>query len=81
MTKSLAQKNIRLSLEFDRYVSKNPRVLDRIPNRSEIIMTSANDRELSEANLGIARRARSGRFVIAHKSDGRWTIKRVAKIS
>ena len=75
MTKALIQKNIRLSSEFDNYISENPRAFRRIPNGANIVITSSRDKALSDSNMSIARNSRTGRFVEAHKSDGRWHIR------
>ena len=74
MTKTTIQKNIKLSMDFDTYVSNHPRVLNTIPSGAHIIITSTNDKALTEANRSIARGSRSGKFVEAHKSDGSWRI-------
>ncbi len=66
-------------MDFDTYVSKHPRVLNSIPSGAHIIITSRSDKSLSEANRSIARGSRSGKFVEAHKSDGKWSIKPVTR--
>lgn len=79
MTKELIRKNIRLSHDFDTYVSKHPRALKSLTGGVHVILTTARDRKLSEANRSIARGSRSGKFVEAHKSDGKWSIKPVVR--
>ena len=79
MTKTSIQKNIRLSSEFANYISGNPRAFRRIPNGASIVITSSRDRALSDANISIARSSRSGKFIEAHKSDGRWRIRAFKK--
>ena len=79
MTKALIQKNIRLSSEFDDYISRDAHAFRRIPNRANIVITSANDKTLSDVNISIARNSRSGKFVEAHKSDGKWQIRTFKK--
>jgi len=74
MSKKDVQKNIKLSLEFDTYVSHNPKVLDSLPRGSHIIVVSTRDKKLSDENLKIARNSRSGKFVVACKQDHRWNI-------
>jgi hypothetical protein len=74
MTKTTIQKNIKLSIDFDTYVSTHPRMLKSIPSGAHIIITSNRDRALTEANRSIARGSRSGKFVEAHKTDGSWRI-------
>lgn len=79
MTKTTIQKNIKLSMDFDTYVSKHPRVLNTIPSGAHIIITSSHDKALSEANRSIAHGSRSGKFVEAHKADGSWRIRAFQK--
>lgn len=74
MTKTTIQKNIKLSMDFDTYVSKHPRVLGTIPSGAHIIITSNRDKALTEANRAIADGSRSGKFFEARKSDGKWSI-------
>ncbi|MBI5470608.1 hypothetical protein HY968_04830 [Candidatus Kaiserbacteria bacterium] len=79
MSKKDAQKNIKLSLEFDTYVSHNPKVLDSLPRGSHIIVVSSGDKRLSDENLKMARNSRSGKFVVASKEDSHWNIKPLSK--
>ncbi len=74
MTKALIQKNIKLGMDFDRYVFRNPHVLDRFPKAPHIVITSDRDKKLSEENLAIARNSRTGRFIVAHRAGKRWKL-------
>jgi len=74
MIKELIRKSIRLSHEFDTYVSKHPRTLKSLSGGVNVVLTSASDSKLSAANISIAHNSRSGKFVEAHKSDGLWRI-------
>ena len=71
----LIQKNIKLSGEFDEYVSRHPKALERIPSGAHIVITSSRDAGLSAVNTAIARDSRSSNFIEAHKSDGKWHIR------
>ena len=75
MSKEQIQKNIKLSLDFDDYVARNPRALRRVPKGASIILTSAQDRALSETNRAIASSARRGKFVEARRSNRGWSIR------
>lgn len=79
MPKNLVQKNIRLSNEFDQCVVNHPTAYRRIPHGAHVVITSSKDKKLSEANRAIARCAKSGKFVEAHKTDKDWRIKEFAK--
>ena len=74
MSKEQIKKNMRLSLDFDKYVSRNPKILKSVPKGASIVLTSSGDKKLSETNTQIARSAKSGRFVVAHKSNKGWHI-------
>jgi hypothetical protein len=77
MSRQHVQKNIKLSLDFDSYVSKHPKVLNRVPSGAHIVFILTNDKKFSESNLDIARNSRSGRFVVAHKKGSDWKIESV----
>ncbi len=74
MTKVLIQKNIKLSLEFDTYVARNPSVLDSVSRGINVIIISPSDKKLSDANRSIARNSRTGKFVEARKTGKSWKI-------
>ncbi len=79
MPKELIQKNIRLSHEFDSYISHSPRAYSRIPKGAHVVITSHTDKELSNANMSLMHNSRSGCFVEAHKSSTGWVIKTIKK--
>jgi len=79
MSKDLIQKNIKLSGEFDEYISKHPKASERIPSGAHVVITSSKDAALSAANTSIAHKSRGYNFVEAHKSDGRWNIRAFEK--
>ena len=79
MTKTLIQKNIKLSSEFDDYISGNTSAFRRIPKGAHIIITSANDEDTSQANILMACHSRSRKLVEAHKADGKWQIRAFRK--
>ena len=76
MNKKTTQRNIKLSLDLDSYISNHPKVLNQVPSGATIVIVSSEDedRELSESNLKIARNSRSGKFVLARKSGSSWKI-------
>ena len=78
MSKTIIQKNIKLSLEFDTYISKHPSVFKSLPRGVNVIMTSSSDKKLSEANRSIAKSSRSGKFVEAYKSSKGWIVRPVS---
>ncbi len=52
--KELAYKNLALGIEFDKYLLDHPEILNRIPNKSTIVLLPEYDRELYQANLKLA---------------------------
>ena len=74
MSKKNIQKNIKLSLEFDTYISKHPRMLKSLPRGASVILASSSDKRLSKANYAIARSSKSGKFVVASKTGSSWKI-------
>ena len=79
MKKTIIQKNIKLSGEFDQYVLGNANAFKRIPHGAYVVITSKKDKALSEANISIAKNSKCSNFVQAHKSDGGWSIKTFKK--
>ncbi len=52
---SIAEKNITLSFEFERYVLEHPEMLARIPSGAEVVLLPKDDPELYLINLNTAR--------------------------
>ncbi len=75
MTKKIVEKNIRLSLEFDQFLNKNPDIYAKIPNGASIFLTVKGDIKLNEANRENISSAQ-GKVLEARKADGRWTVSR-----
>ena len=73
MTKKIIEKNIRLSLEFDKYLDKNPSLYAKIPNGASVFITVKGDSKFNEANRDIVS-STQGKIVEARKTDGHWTI-------
>jgi hypothetical protein len=74
MSRKNIKKNIKLSLDFDTFVSTHPRTLRKVPSGAHIIFVSKKDAGLTRENLEIARSSRAGRFVIACKDNVGWKI-------
>lgn len=54
----IAEKNITLSFEFERYLLEHPEVLEQIPSGAEVILLPKDDPQLYQVNLTSARKAR-----------------------
>lgn len=55
---TITEKNITLSLEFERYISEHPEMLEQIPNGAEVVLLPKDDPELYRINLDAAQKAR-----------------------
>jgi hypothetical protein len=75
MTDAHIKKNIRLSLEFDNYIAKHPKLYDSIPNGAYIVITIKGDEKFNEDSISIVRKRKLKQAVEAHKTDSRWTIR------
>ena len=73
MTKKIVEKNIKLSLEFDQYLNKNPDLYAKIPNGASVFITVKGDSKFNEANRENISSAQ-GKVLEARKADGRWTV-------
>ena len=74
MNDKIIRRNIKLGGEFDHYVLNSPTAHKRIPHKANIVLTSAADKELSDANIALAQHSRGTRFVRAHKTSRGWRI-------
>lgn len=70
------KKNLKLSLDFDRYVTKNPQTLDRIPNGSWVVFTVRGDDKFNKLSWALAGRMtkQKQKMVEARKESKRWKI-------
>jgi hypothetical protein len=60
-----AYKNLVLGAEFDKYMVEHPKIVEKIPDKSTLVLLPEYDRELYEANLKLAkRRVKKGEQII-----------------
>ena len=53
---TIAEKNITLSFEFERYIFEHPEVLGQIPDGAEVVLLPKDDPELYRINLNAAKK-------------------------
>ena len=58
---TVCEKNMTLSLEFERYLLEHPDVLAEIPDGAEVVLLPKDDPELYQINLNSAQQAHSAR--------------------
>lgn len=76
MSKKFVEKNIKLSLEFDKYLAKNPRAYNKIPKGACIVITQKGDKVFNKTSMTIAKSAREEKqkCVEARKEGTRWIL-------
>ncbi len=73
MSKKFVQKNIKLSLELDRYLSKHPKALNKIPRGSYIVITKNGDAKFNAESKQLV--GGNKKCIVANKAGSGWTIK------
>jgi hypothetical protein len=75
MSEAFIKKNVKLSLEFDDYLARHPKLLSEIPNGAYIVITLRDDKKFNADSISLVRDKRRKRIVEAHKSGSAWTIR------
>jgi len=79
MSEAFIEKSVKLSLEFDDYIAKHPKLFSEIPNGAYIVITLSNDKVFNDESLSLIRDTRRKKVVEAHKSGTSWTIRPLVK--
>ena len=77
MSKRFLKKNIKLSLELDRFLNKNPRILDRLHSGTNVYITVKGDEPFSQESKTIVERMKKRKqqkFIEARKQGSRWIL-------
>jgi basic membrane lipoprotein Med (substrate-binding protein (PBP1-ABC) superfamily) len=76
MSNQFIKKNIKLSLEFDKYLSKHPAEFKKIPNKACIVITVKGDKEFNRSSLAIAQKVKqdSQKCIEARKEGSNWIL-------
>lgn len=76
MSKQFIKKNIKLSLEFDRYLSKNPALFTKIPNKGLLVFTIKGDSRFNQSSRSLAESAKTSKskIVEVQKQGSKWEI-------
>jgi hypothetical protein len=76
MSDNFTKKNIKLSLQFNRFLSNNPHLYDKIPNKSILAFTIKGDRYFNQCSknlidsVGVNKR----KIVEIQKQGSKWKI-------
>ena len=75
MSEAFIKKNVKLSLEFDDYLVKHPKLFAEIPNGAYIVITLSNDKKFSSESISLIKDRRRKKIVEAHKSGSAWSVR------
>ena len=71
---------MRLSLELDRYLSRHPNLIDRIPNGAHVIITVKGDSVFNKSSRSLVERMRAQKIIEARKEGTRWTLQQLVAV-
>ena len=76
MSTQFIKKNIKLSLEFGRYISGKPDFMRKIPNKGYIFFTIKGDKHFNQSSRSLIENARTGKskIVEVQKQGKKWEI-------
>lgn len=75
MSEAFIQKRTKLSLEFDDYVARHPRLFNDIPNGAYVVITLQEDTGFNAESLSLVRDKRRKKIVEAHRAGATWRIR------
>jgi len=75
MSEAFIKKNVKLSLEFDEYLAKHPKMFEDIPNGAYIVITINGDKKFNRDSISIVRDMRRKKLIEAHKSSNQWSLR------
>ena len=75
MSEAFIKKNVKLSLEFDEYLVKHPKLFSEIPNGAYIVITLSNDQAFNTESRSLVKDKRRKKIVEAHKSGAAWSVR------
>lgn len=77
MSEALTKKNIKLSIQFDNYLAKNPELLEQIPNKATVILTVKGDYYFNRISRSFTKnlpKKWTQNIVEARKEGSKWKI-------
>jgi hypothetical protein len=75
MSEAFIKKNVKLSLEFDDYLVKHPKLFAEIPDGAYIVITLNNDKKFNTESISLIKDRRRKKVVEAHKSGVAWSVR------
>lgn len=79
LKEEVVKKNLDLHLEWMKYISENPDVLDRIPKGATLVILPEDDEELYKENIEIVEKSRKENIpvVIVRMKTPKTTISKI----
>jgi len=78
MSKKFVAKNIKLSLEFDRYIANHPKIIAKIPHGAYIVMTVKGDKAFNQNSRKLVEKSPAKKVIEAMKEGTKWTFQPLA---
>lgn len=75
VSQTFIDKNLELSMEFDRYIFEHLELLDNMPKRIHIVLTVEGDDKFNADSLSLIKTSRRKNMVEAHKAQGQWSLR------
>ena len=73
MKKDNLKKTLKLSLEFDTYLTKHPSLYKKIPNGASVFITVKGDEKFNRSSVRNVADVK-GKIIEARKEGRRWTL-------
>jgi hypothetical protein len=75
MTKKFTEKNVKLSINFDKYLWSHPELLEQLPKKSTIVITVKGDSYFNRLSRSMHKNNRIfGKLIEARKEGSKWKI-------
>jgi len=78
MSEKFIKKNIKLSLEFDRYVSKHSDAIAKIPRGAYVVMTVKGDEKFNRDSKSLVQKTGTKKYMEARKEGTKWNLQPLA---
>jgi len=76
MSEKFTKKNIKLGFQFDKYLWKNPELLEQLPRKSTIVITVKGDSYFNRLSRSMVKKNANPRekIIEARKEGSKWKI-------
>ncbi len=78
MSKNFIQKNIKLSLDFGRYISHHPSAYKKLPKGAHVFFTVKGDKSFNANSRELMEKTPAKKVIEARKEGMKWTLQPLA---